>query len=826
MANAWRFAWRRFRRSWRNGENLVLMLALAIAVAATGAVALFSDRVERAIGLQSGEAMGADLLVTGRREIPDDYLAAVQTAGAQVTLAVNLPTVVFKNEVSTLAAVKAVDTGYPLRGVLRTTHEPFADEETARGIPASGEAWADLRLWTELELRVGDALTVGAATFKVARLLTYEPDRGSGFVDLAPRLLINAADLAATQLVQPGSRTEYRLLIAGDEAVIAAVREIDVPPALRRIGPEEARGEIRETLKRSGRFLDLAVLAAMLLAGSAVALAAQRHGARLRDEAALMKCLGARQGVIRNGLIAGLLLLGLIGGGAGVVIGAVSQWALSALLAGLMQNPLPTASPWPLFGAFGLGVAMLLGFGLPPLLQAGRAPPIRVFQRDATLPTSRWGLAAALATGAGLLILQTGDLKLSASVIGGAAVTLALLAALAWVLIRVLAPLRQNATAAWRLGLGNLARRRLGTVSLAASLGLCLLALLLLAVSRNDLLDAWRDKLKPDTPNVFLVGIQPSQLKPLQAFFDRQGIVTPPPFPMVRARLSALNGVPVSADSFDDPETQRWINRDFNLSWTEELGEDNKLLEGIWWGESGRGKPWLSVDDYAVQRLKLKLGDRVTLQVADAAIELTVKSVREIHWDSFRPNFFLVTPPGVLDRAPASWLASFHLQKSQRAVLRELIREFPNITALDLDALMTQVREILDRIVRAVEFILLFALAAGLAVLLAAIENTRDERQREIGLLRALGARRTTVMQALAAEFAALGLLAGTVAALAAQGTAWALARFVFEIPYSLNHALWFIGPAAGVLLTTGFGAISLWSALNTPPKQVLAASA
>ncbi len=824
MANPLRFAWRRLGRQLRSGENIVLMLALAIAVAATSAVGLFSDRVRGAMLQQSGEAMGADLLVTGRNAIPPDFMAAITSTGAQTSLAVILPSVVFAGAASTLVAVKAVEENYPLRGALRTSTEPFGAEQTMRGIPAPGHAWADLRLWTELNLSPGVQLDIGGAKLKVSALLTFEPDRGTGFTDLAPRLMINAADLPATQLVQPGSRTEYRLMLAGTPDAIGQVRQLSLPKGLRRLGPDEARGEMRSALDRAQRFLDLAVLAATLLAGAAVALSAQRHGARLRDEAALLKCLGARQGFISGSLIWGVLLLGVIGCIAGGAFGYAAQWVLSQLLAGLMHATLPAPSLLPVLAAFALGLIMLLGFALPPVLQAGRAPPLRVFQRDdAAMPRTRLALVMAVLTGAALLGWQAGDLTLALTVLGGALAALALLALLAAALVRVLSSLRRGTTAAWRLGLGNLARRRGSTIAQSAALGLCLLALLLLGVSRNDLLEAWRGKLSSTTPNVFLINIQPAQLAPLQAFFARHELPQTQPWPMVRARLTALNGEPVTVDSFDDPETQRWINREFNLSWTENLGDDNRILEGEWWGESGRGQPWLSVDDYAVQRLKLKLGDRLKLQVADAEIELTVKSVRKIHWDSFRPNFFLVTPPGVLDNAPASWLGSFYLPIEQRTVLRELIREFPNITALDIEALLAQVRTIIDRIVTAVEFILLFALAAGLAVLLAGIENTRDERVREIGLLRALGARRAVILQALAAEFAALGFLAGAVATLAAQAISWGLARQVFEIPYAPNVWLWLIGPVGGVLLVVFFGWISLRSAMNTPPRQVLA---
>jgi len=820
------YAVRRLRKGWRSGDLLILSLAVAVAVAAASAVSLFTERVRAAISAQAGDALGADLVAQSRNALPAEFVAQARATGARAAAVVNLPSVVFNGERSTLAAIKAVEPGYPLRGGLRVSAEPFAPEQPATGVPASGEAWADQRLWSELQLESGARVQVGATELRVTQVLTYEPDRGGGFVDMAPRLLINVQDLAATQLVQPGSRMQQMLQLAGSAEVQAKLLALTPPPGVRLVTPEEARPPLKTAMARAGKFLDLAVLAAMLLAAAAVAICARSQGVKLRDEVALLKCLGASQRYIVVALLASLLAVGVLAGGVGAAVGYAAQAAIAQMLAGLLQIELPPPALAPVGSALLLGLLMLLGFGAPPILEARRVPPIRVFQRD----VGPGGLSALVPAGAvagivALLWLQAGEFKLAGYVLLGAAATMGVLGLLAWGLVLLLAPLKRSVGTAWRFGLGNVARRRGASVAQAVALGLALLALLLLSVSREDLLSTWKDRLKPGTPNQFLINIQPGQVGPLKKFFAERGYPELTLMPMARSRLVALRGQPVTADSFEDPETQRWINREFNLSWTETLLDDNRVVEGEWWGEAGAGQPWLSADVYAVERLKLKLGDRLTLQIADREVELTLKSIRTVDWDSFRPNFFLLVPPGALGDAPATYLSSFHLPPEKRALLRELVRAFPNITALDLDAMMNQVRGIMDRVVRAVEFIILFTLAAGLTVLLATIEGTRDERIREVGLLRALGARTHVILQGLLAEYALLGLLAGAVAAIAAQTLTWILAETVFDMPYGPRPLLWLLGTGLGCALVTLLGWLSLRGTLATPPHQVLRAT-
>lgn len=814
------------RRWLRTPELLILAIAVAIAVAASSAVGLFSDRVARALGEQSGEAFGADATLGSRDPLPADFVARIGRIDLRRAEVVQFPSVAFNGDVSSLASVKAVDANYPLRGSLRTAGEPFGEERTERGGPAAGDVWIDLRLWQDLRLKIGDQLKLGRSGFRVARLLTYEPDRSGGFADLAPRLMIALDDLDATGLVNVGSRVRYTRMLAGPAERIAELRGIELPENVRLQTPQDGRPEINNALTRAQQFLNIAVLSAMLLAGAAIAASAHQHGLRLRDEAAVLKALGATSRQIARRSLSRLLGLALGAGAVGLAIGFAAQDVVARVADGVMRSTLPPVDPWSALWSLGLALLLVFGFAAPPWLAARHTPPVRVFQRQTDGQFSRVAAIVAALAAALLVGLHTGDLKLAGIVLAGAFGAALVLGLLAWGLVQMLAGLRSRGGTALRFGLANIARRRMASVAQAVALGLALLALLLVGVVHTELLTAWQKRLPDDAPNQFLINIQSDQVKPLQAFFAQRDFSDLRLWPMTRARLIELRGEPVTAESFDDDdETRRWINREFNISWTAQFGDDNRLIEGQWWDPSTTNEPWLSVDDYAVERLNLKLGDKLKLQIADRVVELSVYNVRKVSWDSFRPNFFLVVPPGLIEGSEAQWLTSFYLPTPKRPVLRELIDAFPNVTALDVGAMMVQVRSILDRVVRAVEFIFLFTLAAGLTVLLAAIEGTRSERVRETALLRTLGASTRTITLGLLAEYAALGLIAGLIASAAAQGLGWGLAALVFELPYRFSPLLWASGALGGAALVSVLGCLSLRRTLFAAPRGVLAAS-
>ncbi len=822
---ALRFALRRLMQGLRTGELRVIVFAVVIAATAAVAVATFTDRVRRAIEAGSADTLGADAIISGHDAPSPQLLAQLHAMDLHSITVTDFPSVVVAGEQTQLATIKAIEAGYPLRGKVLLSSELFGTAQPAAGIPPRGEVWVDPRLWMALGLTRGAALQVGVGRFTVTALIADEPGRGSTFGDLAPELLMNADDLAGTQLLGPGSRVSYAVQLAGSPQAVAKAQAVALPAGTRFIDPQNARPDIKESLTRARRFLNLAVLATLLLAASAIALSARQHAQRLRDEIALLKCLGARHAFLRRMLVLQIVLLGGGGSACGALLGFAIQAAAASVAGPALHVVLPAAILLPVIPALVLVTLLLAGFALPAMLAAIETPPVRVFQRAADLP-SRVVLSvlAAIAAVAAMLWLQAGELKLAAYVLGGAGFTAAALALCAWLLLRALAPLRSRAGIAWRFGLGNLVRRRGAAIAQIVALGVAMLALLLVTVVRQDLLASWQNRLPPRTPNQFLINIQPAQVEPLRAFFKAHGYGDLTLWPMERARLVALNGKPVTSDSFSDPDTRRWINREFNLSWTERFGDDNELLQGQWWDANARDKPWISADEYAFERLKLKLGDTLTLDIAGQQLTLSVYNERKVKWDSFRPNFFLVAPPGTLESTGAAqWITSFYLPAGDRSLLRELIRAFPNVTVIDLDAALVQVRGIMERIVHALEFILSFALFAGLVVMLAVIEGSRAERVRETGVLRALGASSRIIMQGLIAEYAVLGLLAGAVASFGAQALAWTLAVRVFEIPYGPRPLLWLVGAVAGCVIVTLTGWLSLRGTLRTPPRQVLA---
>jgi len=818
-------ALRRLRRAGRSGELLILMMAVAVAVASHAAVALFSERMSQAISAQTGDTLGGDWLFSSRNPLPDTLTGEITARSLQTSSQTVFPSVVFVDQTSALASVKAVDAAFPTRGSLRVADRPFESGQTVQGGPPPGEAWGDARLWQALGVQApGVSVQLGGRALTLTRVVIDEPGRGAGFSDLAPRLLVNLEDAAASGLLNEGARAQYGLLARADAEGRAALGALALPDDVRRTPPQGSRPELTPAPARADTFLAVASSAASLLAAAAIALSAWQFGLRLRDEVALLKCLGASGGFILQTLGLMLALLGLLGGAVGAALGWLGQAGIAAILGELIQLELPPPSLAPLFGGGVLALLLVLGFGLPPLVAARNTPPARVFQRAAVPDRLGWGarlsgVGAVLA----LLLWQTSSLKTAAAVIGGGLALALLLGGVGFALVRLLAPLRQAGGAAWRFGLGNLVRRQGATVGQLVALGVALVALLLVSVVQRDLLNAWRDRLPEGTPNQFFINIQPGQVAPLKAFFAERDIPAPRFWPQARGRLMAINGQTVTVDTFDDPETQRWINRDFNLSWSTRLNDDNAVHTGQWWGEAGRGQPWLSIDDYVVERLGVGLGDSLTLDFAGDVVTLTVTNIRTVRWDSFQPNFFLLAPPGVLDgNVPTQYLTSAYLDPTQRPILRDLVAAFPNVTALDIDALLTQVRGIMDRIVRAVELIFLFALAAGLLVLLSAMIGTRDERAREVALLRTLGARRSVIRAGLLAEYAVLGLLAGLTAAMTAQLIAWGLAAQVFQIPYGPRPMIWVGGGLAGATLVTVMGLLSVRRALNTPPAHVL----
>jgi putative ABC transport system permease protein len=820
-------------REWRAGEIRVLLLAVALAVASLTAVAFFADRVEQALGREANTLLAADLALVSDHPIPPERAAEARKRGLAALETTTFLSMVMAGERPLLAGIKTVSSGYPLRGRLRVAPALFAPDAVTEAVPAPGQAWVDERLATSLGLKVGDPVQVGEATLTVAAVLTFEGERGGNFMALAPRLLLNARDLAGTELIQAGSRVTYRLLLAGEPRAVQAFQDWAAPRLQRGEKLEsvrDARPELRKVLDQSRRYLGLAAVLSVVLAAAAAQLALRRYAQRHFDAFALMRCFGAGRRRLLILYFQQMAFLGLLAGLLGSGLGWLTQTLLGQLLGDVLRVGLPAASPHPLLLGLLTGLALVLAFSLPPLLRLGRVPVARVLRRDLGPPGGGAYLAhgAGLALVTGLLFWQAGDLRLGAIVSAGVAATILLAGSLVYGLLLPLPALARRLPArrsAWvlglRLALTGLRRRGWESTLQAIALSLGLLALLLLTLTRADLMDTWRNQVPPGAPNRFLINIQPDQVAPLKRFLADRGVADVTLYPMARARLTRIAGRPVRPEAYNEDRAQRLAEREFNLSALAEAPADNVIVAGRWW-RAGDPAGGFSVEEGIARTLGIRLGDELVFDAGGLPLTGRVSSLRKVNWDSFRPNFFVIASPGALDGLPTSYITSFHLGRDRVELLAGLVAAFPNVTVIDVEQFMAEVRGILDRVSQAVQLIFLFCLATGLLVLLAALFARRDERAREIGVWRTLGASRATVRAALAAEFALLGLLSGFVAAAAASGLGWILARRLFELPHVPDPTIWLAGLGGGLLLVMAAGLAATRRLVEAPPWGVV----
>ena len=822
-----RLASRMLLRDWRAGELRVLALALVLAVGSVASVAFFADRVRQALTRDAHQVLGADVLLTADHPWSAEFRDAVVKLGLARAESMTFVSMARAGDEAILAAVKAVTPGYPLRGKLRSAPQLYAPDAETNEVPEPGSAWLDERMMTALKAKVGDTFELGRSRFRVAAVLTLEPDRGVSFMNFAPRILMRVEDLPATGLVQPQSRINHQLLAAGDRAAIARFEQW----ARARLGRgervdslENARPEVRSGLDRAQSFLGLAAMLSVVLSAVAVGLGTRRYVERHLDGYAAMRCMGATQPRLFALFAWEFLLLALAASLAGCALGFLVQSLVAWWLAALIPGNLPQPGPAPLAQGAATGLALLLGFALPPLLQLKEVPALRVMRRDVGAPQQSalavyiLGFAAVFA----LMRWQAGEARLAGYVLGGFAASLAVFAALAYGSLRAVGRLGRAGGVSWRYGLANLMRRpRANSVQIVA-VAIGIAAVLLLTLIRADLLDSWRARLPPDAPDRFLVNIQPEQRVPLADFLERNGVKRPQTFPMVRARLVSVNGRAVSAGDYSDERAKRQIEREFNMSYFTELPPDNRVEEGSWFGPGNVEGGALSVERWLAERLGIRLGDRLEFLVAGRSFTAPVTSVRKLDWDSMRPNFFFIATPRLLEGFPASYVASFHAPRGDAGLTLRLSQTFPNLTVIDVGVVLHQVQTVMDQLIGAVQIVFLFALGAGVLVLYAALLATQDERTHEAAVMRALGASRAQVLAAQRAEFAVLGTLAGLLGSLGATAIGWTLATRIFELDFVWSGWVWFAGPALGLVSVVLNAWAGARAALARPPMSAL----
>ena len=818
-----------FKQCWRDaraGDLRLLALAVLIAVAAVTSVGFLADRVGRALERDAAQMLGADLVVESPSAIPESWLSRAQGSGLSTVRSWQFPSMVGGDTGLMLASLKGVESGYPQRGALRTVTVLGGPELTTTTAPEIGQVWVDPQILAHTGLKIGQMLKVGDLRLTIARAIAYEPDRGPQFVNLAPRVMLRAEDLLRSGLITTGSRIAYALLIAGDGFEVERYRvwlDSVMQSGQKILTVESGRPEIRRSLDRAQQFLALVAMLAVLIAAVAVALGARRFGQRHRNSVAMMRCLGATQGQVSTILIGEFVVVGVIASIAGGVVGWFVQMAGVSMLAGLVGADLPGAGWAPAAQGLFAGLWLLLAFAWPPLRALRHVPPSQILRTQAQpIPLQSW-LGYALGVSGFLLLMWwvARDIKLGAGLAAGfvAAAALFALVSLAclWLLGKVRGQL--DGFPVLRFALAGVIRRRGATVAQTSALAIGMMAILLLAIVRTDLLAGWQRTLPSDAPNRFLINVQTDQVDEVQRTLSQVGLNAVRLSPMIRGRLIARNGAPVGAADYTDARAQRLVEREFNLSYAGQVPEPGQIVAGR---DLNPKANEVSLETGLAKSLRLELGDTLEFDVAGESVKVVVTSLRRVDWDSMRANFFAILTPTALADAPQTWMTAFHLPPGGTRTTQELLERFPNITVFDVGAILNQLQSILDKVAVAVQGLFVFSLLAGAVVLAAALTATRDERLREAALLRAFGASRRQLAGAMRTELLAVGAVAGVLASFGANLAAWALSTWVFEFDMQFSLWPWLVGVTVCMLGAWLAGALVLQGVLKTPPLTIL----
>jgi putative ABC transport system permease protein len=829
--------WRTLWRDLRAGELRLLIVAVTLAVAALTAVGFFADRLKGGLQRDARQLLGGDAVISSDQATPQTYVDRAKALGLSTVTTLGFPTMGrapdAQGGASKLVALKVVAPGYPLRGNLVVASAPDAPPAKTREIPPPGEAWVDAPLLDSLNLRMGDPLLLGDSQLRIGRIIAIEPDRGGGFMNFAPRVMINEADVAATGLVQPASRLTWRFAVAGEDRAVKvfsdwAAQQAKRPEVrgVRLESFESGRTDMRQTLDRAEKFLNLVALLAALLSAVAVALAARGFAARHLDDCAMLRVLGQSQRTIAWSYAFEFALVGLFASAAGVAIGFGVHYVFVLLLAGLVEAALPAASLWPVAFGLGMGLTLLFAFGLPPVLQLAQVPPLRVIRRDVggLKPASLAVLGVGVLGFAALLLAASSDLKLGLIAVGGFAGAVLVFAALSWVAVKLLrASVNETTAPRWLvLATRQISARPAYAVVQVSALAVGLLALVLLVLLRTDLISSWRRATPADAPNRFVINVQPDQGDAFQKALRDGGVTRYDWYPMIRGRLITVNGKTVTPDDYTDERAKRLIDREFNLSHSGAPPPHNEIVAGRWTPEE---KGAISVEEGIAQTLGLAMGDTLRFDMAGVAVDAKITSLRKVDWGSMRANFFVMYPVSAMPEVPTTYMSAFQAPKAN-GFDNALVRQFPNITNVDMTLTIGQVQRVLDQVIRAVEFLFGFTLAAGLVVLFAAVTATREERAREYAIMRAVGAQASLLRQVQRAELAGVGLLAGFLASLVAALVGWGLARFVFEFEWTVQWWVPLVGSAAGAVLALAAGWWGLREVLRRPVMATLRTAA
>jgi len=780
-----------------------LLVALILSVTALSSVTFLADRMQRAFAFDARQLLASDLLIVSDQPLPARFLDEAKSNNLQIAQTVVFPSMATVGSHSKLASLKVVSPQYPLRGALRV--QSNSQTKPLSSGPEPGSVWVDPAMLASLHAQQGDAINLGQKSFVIGGVLERELDRGAGFMNFAPRVMMSLADLDGTGLIGLGSRVTYRLLLAGSDAQIDSYGawatqfiEKEGLKGIRIETLENAQPMMRKTLERADRFLSLIALLTAMVAAVAIALSAHRYTRKQADACAVEKCLGASSTMILRRQAKTLLGLGLIAAFIGSLLGYLGQQLLTFLLGNLVISELPSISLWPVIWSVLVAWCLLFGFAGPAIFSLVKVSPIRLIRKefDGIGISTFWTAICGLGAAALLIVLAARDWKLALWTFLSFGIAIALFAFVSWIALRLLTTIRSKGFALGFVILSQGRRTSLAIVQITA-LGIALMALLLVLLLRADFLSAWQGNIPSDAPNRFMINVQGDQKQGLTQSLENAGLSSPQFYPMIRGRLIEINGRDATPNAFSEENAKRLIDREFNLSYTDQLPAGNQILSGKWIEGDA---PQISMETGIAKTLKLKLGDQLTFEIAGEKITAPITSLRKLDWGSMRVNFFVIMPPAQLQSLPQSWITSYYQPPKQEALDFQISQAYPNLTIVDVSASLQQIQEVLNKLSSVLGLLLAFTITAAILVLMSAIAATQDERYKNVALLKALGASRNTLSNIANIELAMIGLLAGLLAGLASGMAAWALGRYVMEIPFNSFAEAIFMGIAFGVV--------------------------
>lgn len=820
------------RRNWRSGELKLLGFSLMLAVAVLSGIAIFTDRLETTLISESNSVLGADYIVRGSKPHDNAWDAVADQAEIKHTRSALFSSMVFAGDEMHLASVKAVDQGYPLRGQFEVSKIPFAmnatDIEIATAIPQPGEAWVDSRLLPLLKIELGDKVAVGEYELRITRVLIREPDSANPFSMTGARLIMNIADLEKTQVVQPGSRVDYQWLVASDDNNRLKSFIDDLKPQLskhqRLVDINSAQERVGRTLDTSRQFLLLSAVIAVLLAGVAIAITARQFSARHTDQVALMKSLGASAGRIRSLYVSQLIFLGIIASLIGLFIGEFLQRSVAVSLQQVYQIRLGAANFYPYGLSFFSGILCLVFFALPALWHLPTIPPLKILRRELAVNMPQVWLQALLALLAVLVlvILFSRDIELALSISGALLAVILITIAAAYGLLLLSKKMVLRLGGFWRLAFANLQRQRGQSLVQILVFSIAIMLLFTLTIVRTSLIEEWKVQVPDEAPNHFLVNIPPAELQDVQAILAENQVRPEPLYPMMRARLTHINGVETTEEQ---RSVANALRRELNVTWSDTMAEDNKIITGLWWDKwqrSAANLPGVSVEVDTAKEIGLNIGDKLQFSFGGLLLDAEVASFRSLDWRSMRPNFFFIFEPGSLDTYSPTFITSIYLPADQKSVINKLLLDHPTILVMELDRIIGQIRSIINQVSDGVLLVLWLTLIGGCLVLLAAVMGSIAARKQQAGLLRALGSPRSMIVGSICAEFAILGFLAGLIAIIGTEILLISLQTFVLETPMQPHYIYWLISPLSGAVFVSALGYICCRHTVTTPPAVVL----